>query len=190
MEWKDIGRVVQTAAPVLGSVLLGPPGTVLGSAVGMLLGKLGLGSDAKADDVAAMLQNDPASMLKLKELEMEHESQLLRYQTAQMQAQLEDVQSARQHEVDLAKVGHVSSYGPVAISGVVVFGFFAVLGMLMFGTIPTGVESIMNIMLGALTSGFASVISYYIGSSSDSARKTSIIAMADSIKGKLAGSDG
>jgi hypothetical protein len=56
-----------------------------------------------------------------------------------------------------------------------VAGFFVILALLIFVTIPTTAKDALLIMLGTLSSGIMSVLQYYFGSSSGSADKSKLI---------------
>lgn len=73
MDWKSIGNIVAQGAPILGTLLGGPAGAAVGGLIASALG-----STATPDDVAAAIQADPDAMVKLRQLEMEHEAELRR----------------------------------------------------------------------------------------------------------------
>lgn len=54
-------------------------------------------------------------------------------------------------------------------------GFFLVLVALIFVEVPASAASALSIMLGALTAGVSTVLSFYFGSSAGSARKTELL---------------
>jgi hypothetical protein len=54
-------------------------------------------------------------------------------------------------------------------------GFFALLALLFFHNIPEGTKDILQVMLGGVLGQWTTIISYYFGSSSGSARKTDMI---------------
>jgi membrane protein YqaA with SNARE-associated domain len=64
-----------------------------------------------------------------------------------------------------------------ALAAVVVVGFFAVLGALVFWPVPVENKDALNIMLGALVGAFSGgVIGYFFGSSKGSSEKTELMA--------------
>lgn len=92
--------------------------------------------------------------------------------------QVKDIQSARQMLTDLSSQDSVFAWGPVIISVVVVLGFFLALVLLFYGELPAQDDQqqiaffqILNIVIGALTAGFATVISFWLGSSQGSRNK-------------------
>lgn len=97
-----------------------------------------------------------------------------------LEAGLTDVQDARQQMVALDKQESWLANGPVVVSTVVTLGFFATLiGLILlinsgFGTENDGerqVLQIINIAVGALTAAFATVVSFWLGSSQGSREK-------------------
>ncbi|MEO1092457.1 MAG: glycosyl hydrolase 108 family protein [Pseudomonadota bacterium] len=138
-------------------------------------------------DKAAEKAEDPklAAQLRVRLSEIEAEADKRQHQTqaAQLQtqldtlkAELEDTQNARSMLTDLSEHGSVMAWGPVIVSTIVVLGFFVVLGMLMFGELPVQANDqtfmqIINIAVGALTAGFATVVSFWLGSSQGSRNK-------------------
>lgn len=61
------------------------------------------------------------------------------------------------------------------LAGVIVFGFFLVLGGLIFYAVPPENKDALNIALGALVGGFSGVLGYFFGSSKGSSEKNDII---------------
>lgn len=71
MEWKDLKGIVGKAAPVLGSLLGGPAGGTVGALVSSVLGV-----EDDPDEVQKALEADPNLLLKLRETELEQQTQL------------------------------------------------------------------------------------------------------------------
>ena len=87
--------------------------------------------------------------------------------------EVDDRKDARKQTVELARVGSPIAYGPVLISGIVIAGFFTVLGIMLSGSVAE--SRILDTMLGLLGAAFMSVINYWVGSSSGSAAKSNTI---------------
>ena len=101
MEWKDIANVVGKAAPILGTLLGGPAGAAVGGLI-----STALGVDLTPDAVSAALTQNPDTLLKLKQLQIDHEDNLqslmvqaeqnrLQADAAQYAAEASDRDSAR-----------------------------------------------------------------------------------------------
>lgn len=174
MNWKDVGEAVKKFAPVLGSAL-GPGGAAVGGAVSLLLGACGLGSDATPDEVLTAI-SDPATQLKLKEMENSHKEELEKIALAFHQADLADTQSARSREVEITKATGKRDVNLYILAWVVVVGFFILTGMLMYVTLPTANIGPVGILFGALVAGFTGVLGYFFGSSQSSDIKTQMLA--------------
>lgn len=173
MEWKDVGKTVASIAPVLGTVLGGPVGLIAGAAGSLIANVLGVESDPKA--VQAAVAADPEAIVKLKQIEADHQSRLLDWQAQQIQADLENVKSARDREVKMVQAGAViaSWLPPALISTIVSLGFFVVLYKYLEA--PNDMGDGAMLLLGTLAAAFSAVVNYYLGSSLGSAQKTNLM---------------
>ena len=176
-KWEDIAELVGGVAPIVGTALGGPAG----GAIGGLLANL-LGVDNDADAVANAIKADPNIAVKLKELEVE--AQRLHYEAIdkerqasidELKAYIGDVQNARSRQVEHEKATGNSDMNFYVLAWVVVLGFFALMGVLMFVEIPVKQTEVMFMLFGTLSSGFGAVLQYFFGSSKGSADKTAHI---------------
>lgn len=175
MEWSDVGKAVAKVAPILGRVLGGPVGAITGAA-GALLGSA-LGVDADPESITKALA-DPETLVKLKQIESDERQRLLEWQSTQLNAELENVKSAREREVALAQAGHGASWATSIVSCIVTVGFFVMLYLVISGgKSELGDAGLM--LLGTLATGFGAVINYYLGSSLGSASKDKLFAAKD-----------
>lgn len=62
-----------------------------------------------------------------------------------------------------------------AMGGVIVAGFFVLLGMLIYEAIPPTNENILSIAIGALIGFAGAVVTYFFGSSKGSADKNEML---------------
>lgn len=177
MEWKDVGEAVKKYAPMVGTLVAGPPGGAAGGAVSLLLGALGLGGDATPDMAMAAIQADPAMALKLKELEQKHQETLAGLVLQLEQATLADKQSARNREIEITKATGARDKNLYILAWVVVGGFLGLTGLLTFVKVPNENLGPVNQLYGALAMGFGAVIGYFFGSSQSSDLKTRIMGM-------------
>ena len=169
MDWKDVAQVVGKAAPLLGTLLGGPAGGAVGA---MVASALGTGNDPAS--VAAELSANPEALVKLREVEANRTVRLQEIVADQAKHDLAtaaaDRSSARERE---AKTG--DTFTPRTLAMLVTVGFFGVLAWLLaYGKPDTGGDALL-VMLGALGGAWASIISYYFGSSAGSAAKTEIL---------------
>jgi len=161
LDWKAI---VGTVAPTLATALGGP---LAGVAVKAIAAGLGKPADAKAESVEqAVLEADPATLLKLKEIELQFERDLQAAGIRLEEIEAADRASARAREISL------KDHTPAILSFVITLGFFGTLGwMLVNGKPATGGDALL-VMLGALGGAWGAIVSYYFGSSAGSKLKT------------------
>ncbi len=165
--WKDI---VGAVAPALATALGGP---LAGTAVRALSSKLLGRADGSEEEVAqAVMQADPETLLKLKELDRDFAVQMRRLDVDLEKVAAGDRDSARRREIALRDTA------PATLACVVVCGFFGVLGLLVFAEIPQAAQQPINLLLGALTAMLTQVGNYYFGSSAGSAHKNKLLEKA------------
>jgi hypothetical protein len=109
--------------------------------------------------------------LRLMELAQQGELAELANAVERLRVEAEDRANARARET---ATGDQAT--PRVLAGIMVSGFFLVLAWLLAeGMPPEGGEALL-VLLGALSSGVAAVLSYYFGSSSGSAWKSKLLA--------------
>lgn len=64
----------------------------------------------------------------------------------------------------------------VALAVLAIAGFFGLIYLLIYTEPPAGVRDAMLVLVGAVAGGYSTVLNYYFGSSSGSARKDEILA--------------
>jgi hypothetical protein len=156
----------------------GPFTAMAAGAVGKALGigKIAPDPDAISDAIVAAQAKDPETFLKLKAADndfKEHMAQL-GYADVEKLSELDiaDRASARSREIA------VRDKTPRFLAYAVTFGFFGLLWMLAFRSVPESSKSILDVMVGSLGTAWIGIINYYFGSSSGSAAKTQILADA------------
>lgn len=169
MDWKDLGEVVAKGAPILGAALGGPVGVIAGAAGSLVASFLGCEDSPQA--VEQVIKQNPDALLKLKELEAQQQAQLIGWQQAQLNAELQNVQNARAREIALAKAGHGGAWITGIVSLVVICGFFWMLNSVVSS--PAVSEPAL-LLLGSLGTAFGAVVNYYLGSSLGSFRKDEV----------------
>lgn len=61
------------------------------------------------------------------------------------------------------------------LAGLIVIGFFALLTLLLFRTLPEDSSGVIFMLFGALSAAFGAVVQYFFGSSQSSADKTALL---------------
>ena len=128
--------------------------------------------------VSAALQQKLAEIaLDAAKTQNEEEDKKRADEIAQMRILLEDTQGARSTFQTLAQANSVFAWGAPAVSVIVTIGFFSVL-LFLINHDPVAANSnrsdviqIVNILIGTLAAGFATVINFWLGSSLGSRNK-------------------
>lgn len=163
--WK---RVLRAAAPVIGTAWGGPLGGTVATVVSeKILGK----PDGTETEIAQAIGNGgPEVLAKLKEAELAFTTRMRELDIDVEKIHQADRVAARERE---AKTG--DTFTPRALAMFVTAGFFGVLGFLLIQGKPQNGGDALLVMLGALGGAWASIISYYFGSSAGSSDKTALL---------------
>jgi phage tail tape-measure protein len=169
MKWKDVGKLVGQAAPVLGTALGGPAGGVLGSIIANAFGV-----EDNPDAVARAVQNDPQAALKLKELVLQNEQLIREHAFKLIDAELKDVQSAREMQSVALSQSDIFSKRFVYYFAILwSTAAMAYIGWITFGFIPENnirfADTILGFLLGTVIS---SIFGYFFGTTIGSKLKT------------------
>jgi gas vesicle protein/uncharacterized membrane protein YeaQ/YmgE (transglycosylase-associated protein family) len=167
MDW------LKTLAPLLGTALGGPIG---GAAAAFIADKLGI-EDKTIEAVSEVLNSgklSPEQITGLKLAEIDFQKFLEQNKVDLARLSVDNTKDARAMQII------TRSQMPAIISVILTTGFLGLLTGLMAGWLKAEDNQAMLIMLGALGAGFGAVINYWLGSSSDSGRKTELLAQAPS----------
>lgn len=134
------------------------------------------------DIAATRLAGDPAMAndlrVKLAQIAADRERAQREADQAALAAQLADVANARAQTVALAQAGSRAVWAPVVISAAVLVTFGVVMYVSLTRAMPAGSETVLNMLLGTLAAMATSVVSYWVGSSRGSERKTELLAQS------------
>lgn len=167
MDWKDLGKtVVGKGIPLIGGLMGGSAGERVGNIVAGVLGV-----DSNPDTVLNRLEQDPEAAITLQKYEYDHREELQKLELAETQAYLNDRQSAREREAAVVKATGKTDKNVTGLMYIVTFGFFIMLVVLSIHNIPEQSSNIVYMLIGALSAGWTSIISYYFGSSKGSKEK-------------------
>ena len=126
---------------------------------------------------AALQQKLAEIALDAAKAQNEEEDKKRADEIARMHVLLEDTQGARSTFQTLAQANSIFAWGAPAVSVIVTIGFFSVLLFLInqepaaVNTTRSDVIQIVNILIGTLAAGFATVINFWLGSSLGSRNK-------------------
>ena len=170
MNWKDLGKVVSKVAPLVGSILGGPVGGTVGSLIASLLGV-----EDSPDAVATALKNNPELLVKVKQLEVDREVELQKLALDSASLIVQDRKDARRRETDIVKATGEKDWNLYVLSWMITGAFFGAIYVL--GTQTIAENQALFILIGALATGFGTVIQYFFGSSKTSAEKTKMLGL-------------
>lgn len=166
-----------TIAPEIGKWLFGSSGEKTATAVAQVVRSVTGTPDATA--AQSVLARDPKLAVQLRvelaKIAAQAEAEAQADQLATLKQQLADVADARAQTLGLAKLGSRIAWAPVVISVVVLVTFGVVMWAALTRALPTGSETILNMLLGTLAAMATSVVSYWVGSSRGSDRKTDML---------------
>jgi len=181
MDWSKVIGVVKKAAPILGTVIGGPAGGAVG---GLASGAISLIASAfgveNADDPEAIYQAisaDPDAVVKLKQIELDNKTELERIALQRDQAELVDTQNARTREIEMAKATGKRDINLYVLAWIIIGGFFGLMVVLIFKTLPDDSSGVIFMLFGALAAGFGQVMQYFFGTNRSSGQKTALLAL-------------
>jgi hypothetical protein len=166
-------KIAPTAATLLGTPFAG----LAVSAVESALGLTGAPTDPSepaptiASRIAAISTNLTAGqmtgdqILAMKQAELQVQQHLADSNITLAQIATSDVDSARAREIA------VRDDTPKVLAYLLTFGFFGILGFLLFAVPPVGAHDVLLILVGSLGTAWAGMIHYYYGSSPGSKLK-------------------
>lgn len=164
-----IAALTKAGAPILGTLIGGPVGTIAGAAIGALAEALG--TSATPDAVKTAIETQPGAAAIVQQVEADKAPSL----NADLEAILRDRQSARDQTLALLDKGSAMAWGAPVVSIVVILGFVG-LSFLAMKPESAGIRSDVALyLLGAWQSLATAVVGYWIGSSAGSASKDAAI---------------
>lgn len=162
MNWKDI---VKSVAPVLGTALGGPLG---GTAVKFIAEKVLGDSSADESTVAEFIASaSPDKLLELKALDQDFKIQMKQLDV--------DVFALEQKDRDSARaLFKINIWPQIVLSALYIVGYFIVLVAVLTGkvAIPESSQSLVNVLIGMLSTAVPMILQFWFGSSMGSKEKT------------------
>ncbi len=165
-----IADLLTTAATVAGGPAVG---AIVGLVTKAIAAALGAKSAAPADISDAIRADPDKAKAVLPRVEADH-ADLVASATAQAKVDFENTRDARAATAELAKSGSLIAWGAPAVSTIAVSGFVGVACIVLFG--HGGESPGAQQILGAMTVGWTTVLTYWLGSSKGSADKTGELA--------------
>lgn len=169
MDW------LKKIAPLIGSALGGPLG---GAAASFVAEKLGVGEgtvEAVTDMLSAgKLSPDQIAQIKVAEIEFQ---KFLKQNNIDLESlHAGDRKSARD------MFAATRSKMPAILSIIVTLGYFLILSCMMLGWLKVSDSQALLLMLGSLSTAWGMVMAFWFGTTSDSSRKTEMLASSSPVK--------
>jgi hypothetical protein len=166
MDW------LKQIAPTIATALGGP---LAGMAVSAISKAIGVDEDKVTDIISSnKLTADQVAQIKIAEIELAKQAQELGLNFEKLA--VDDRKSAREMQAV------TRSWVPPLLAASVTFGFFAILGGMMFGQMSVADNTALTMMLGSLGTAWTGIIAYYFGSSAGSQAKTDLLSKAPPVK--------
>lgn len=173
MDWKAL---IGTVAPWLGTALGGPLGGMAVEAVGNALGLREKTVDSVKQALAGIT---PEQMLAIKNADQAFALQMQQLGFKEI-VDLQNISAAdRKDARDMQRT--TRSPIPAILSILVTGGYFGVLVGMMVGWLKVSDSQALLLMLGSLGTAWGMVMAFWFGTTSDSGRKTELIAQANPV---------
>ncbi len=174
-----IGGLAMGIEPAIGQWLFGKNAPAVQAAVSSLATSVTGTADPQAQ-AAALADAAVAAKMRIGLAQIAAQQAEAGWQdhVNELTARLGDVANARAQEEALTKAGSPVQWAPVVISAIVLIAFSAALYAVLTISIPAGSQELVNVLLGTLATMAVSVVSFWVGSSSDSRVKTHYMAQA------------
>lgn len=171
----DMRALLGKIAPWIAAAAAGPAGLAM-QAVRTAADALGA-SEGTVDAVAAAVGGaKPEQLLALRQAEIEFKARMQALGFESLQA-IENIAAGDRRDARAMQIS-TRSWVPAALSIAVTLGYFAVLGGMMVGLLKVSDSQALLLMLGSLSTGWGVVMAYWFGTTSDSGRKTEMLAQA------------
>ena len=168
MDWKDLKSIVSKAAPLLGATLGGPAGATVGTLISKTLGTDNT-PDAVAEVIASgeLITGNMDAMKMLRQIENEHETELIKLQLEESRMLMADRQHAREQNGD--------HWMPAVLTIALAVMVAAMFGGILALGVPESVSSIVYMIAGQVLTAFLTCVAFWVGTSRSSQEKNRLL---------------
>jgi len=178
MDWKDAVSLIEKEAPLVGGLLGGPAGAALGAGASGIIHLVAssLGCEPTQDAITATIAADPASALKLKELELTHSETFQKLLLQQTGMYLTDTQSARDRDSKFIEKGKTNWRADIMLF-LITAGLVAICWLLVAKHIDgsTAAGGFLLAVGGAFLKDLSQAFNFEFGTTRESSDKTDMI---------------
>lgn len=173
----DLKDVMGKVAPWLAAAAAGPAG-LAGMAVKTIAEVLGAPADGDLTAALAGATPEQLKALKLADLDFKLKMQELGFK------QVTDLEAIAAGDRKDARAMQSASRSrvPALLSFIVTLGYFGVLAGMLAGWLKASDSQALLLMLGSLSTAWGMVMAFWFGTTSDSGRKTDLLAKAQPIQ--------
>jgi len=161
-DWLSVGRKIADVAPMLGTALGGPAGTILGALVASTLGTGG-----SPEAVMNAIVADPDAALKLKELE-QREDESLRGHLLAMAQNATDLAKAEMADTQNARAEHKDHWMPATLTVILALMVGVMAWGVMTHVVPPESKEVTFFIVGQIMTAFLTACAFWLGSSRSS----------------------
>ena len=163
----SLKKILAAVAPSLATALGGP---LAGTAVAAIAKKV-LGKDSATEDevAAALATADPATLLKLREVDDQFKTDMAKAGIELDKIEMEDRKDARAMQVAS------KDWMPNALASVLMIALCVLAGVLLRYKVPVENKEIIINLMGVLEGAAVTVFSFYFGSSRSSTEKDKVL---------------
>jgi len=161
-------QTLMTIAPKVATALGGPIG---GMAMNVLKEALGMPDATEAEIEKKIAEGSPETFLALKKAQQEFDAKMREFDIKEDQLVFGDIADARARQLEM------KDHTPAILTGVALTFFFALSASVLYNLeIVQANQSFVMFLFGAASGWVTQGMSYFLGSSQGSARKTAILA--------------
>lgn len=163
--WDKVKGLVESSAPLIGSLLGGPAGGAVGT---LLASTLGVEDSPKA--IESAIKSNPNTLLKIRKMESDERVELRKLKLQEGALNL-DFEKAKLTDTKDARQQHGEHWMPWALTltlALMVSGMFA---SLFFGNPPQDYAQVLIMIAGTVMGAFGTAVAFWLGSSQGSVTK-------------------
>ena len=149
--WDTVKKLLGTAAPLLGTAIGGPAGSIVGTLISSALGV-----DNTPEAIEQAIKNNPDALVKLKELEFNHKAELEKIALEKAKLEVADTQNYHDH------------WMPSVLTFILSFmvaGMF--IGLFVYNP-PEQFSQVLIMISGTVLGAFSTSVAFWLGSSKGS----------------------
>ena len=160
--WDTVKQLIGNAAPVLGTALGGPAGTVVGTLI-----STALGVENTPEAVETAIKTNPDTLVKLKELELTHKVELEKIALEHARLEVTDTNNYL-HDIQNARKNNNDHWMPSVLTFILSFMVTGMFVGLFTCNPPEQFSQVLIMIAGTVLGAFSTSVAFWLGSSKGS----------------------